>query len=145
VLKFHGLVLLFVVVSDCWYCNVLSNESCLWRLCIGVAPPSFVAIQAGTTLQQLTSSGDALSWQSVCMLAVLAVIALLPVAFRAKLKQKFDWCRPFTVTYDALQPVCWCDTYVDFVLGNNPLLFGFISVVLRSLYTNSKCKLFYEL
>jgi len=57
---------------------------------VGVAPPSFVAIQAGTTLQQLTSSGDALSWQSVCILAVLAVIALLPVAFRAKLKQKFD-------------------------------------------------------
>lgn len=56
----------------------------------GVAPPSFVAIQAGTTLQQLTSSGDALPWQSVCILAVLAIIALLPVAFRAKLRQKFD-------------------------------------------------------
>jgi len=59
-------------------------------LFVGVAPPSFIAIQAGTTLQQLTSSGDALSWQSVCILAILAVIALLPVAFRAKLKQKFD-------------------------------------------------------
>jgi len=59
-------------------------------LFVGVAPPSFVAIQAGTTLQQLTSSGDALSWQSICILAVLAIIALLPVAFRAKLKQKFD-------------------------------------------------------
>jgi len=59
-------------------------------LFVGVAPPSFIAIQAGTTLQQLTSSGDALSWQSICILAVLAIIALLPVVFRAKLRQKFD-------------------------------------------------------
>ena len=63
---------------------------CYCCLFVGVAPPSFVAIQAGTTLQQLTSSGDALSWQSVCILAVLAIVALLPVAFRAKLRQKFD-------------------------------------------------------
>jgi hypothetical protein len=56
----------------------------------GVAPPSFVAIQAGTTLQQLTSSGDTVSWQSVSILAVLAVVSLLPVIFRRQLKNKFD-------------------------------------------------------
>jgi len=57
---------------------------------IGVAPPSFVAIHAGTTLQQLTSAGETLSWQSMCFLAVLAVVSLLPVVFRKQLKNKFD-------------------------------------------------------
>ena len=56
----------------------------------GVAPPSFVAIQAGTTLHQLTSSGDAVSWTSIAVLAVLALLSLLPVLFKTKLKKKFD-------------------------------------------------------
>ncbi|KAJ8298807.1 hypothetical protein KUTeg_022867 [Tegillarca granosa] len=56
----------------------------------GVAPPSFVAIQAGTTLYQLTSSGDAVSWFSVVILAILACISLLPVILKKKLKEKFD-------------------------------------------------------
>ena len=41
---------------------------------IGVAPPSFVAIQAGTTLQQLTSSTDAITIWSVLMLAGFAIL-----------------------------------------------------------------------
>lgn len=57
---------------------------------LGVGPPSFVAIQAGTTLQQLTSTGETVSWQSMCILALLAVISLLPVLFRKQLKNKFD-------------------------------------------------------
>jgi uncharacterized membrane protein YdjX (TVP38/TMEM64 family) len=57
---------------------------------IGVAPPSFVAIQAGTTLQQLTSSSDTVSWMSISILAVLAALSLLPIAFRNTLKKKFD-------------------------------------------------------
>ncbi|XP_013378653.1 transmembrane protein 41B isoform X2 [Lingula anatina] len=57
---------------------------------IGVAPPSVVAIQAGTTLHQLTSSKDALSWTSVIVLAVLALLSLLPVVFKKKLREKFD-------------------------------------------------------
>ncbi|XP_077518031.1 transmembrane protein stas [Amblyomma americanum] len=54
----------------------------------GVAPPSFVAIQAGTTLHQLTSSRDAISWWSVTLLAGFAVLSLVPVIFKGKLKQK---------------------------------------------------------
>jgi len=56
----------------------------------GVAPPSFVAIQAGTTLHQMTTSADALSFTSVSLLALFAVLSLLPVLFKAKLSKKFD-------------------------------------------------------
>ena len=41
---------------------------------LGVAPPSFVAIQAGTTLQQLTSSTDAITVWSVAILAGFAIL-----------------------------------------------------------------------
>ncbi|KAF5918840.1 hypothetical protein HPG69_005880 [Diceros bicornis minor] len=34
---------------------------------LGVAPPSFVAIKAGTTLYQLTTAGEAVSWNSIIM------------------------------------------------------------------------------
>lgn len=56
----------------------------------GVAPPSFVAIQAGTTLQQLTSSTDALTAWSVAMLAGFAILSIVPVLLRGRLKNKFD-------------------------------------------------------
>ena len=57
---------------------------------LGVIPPTFIAIQAGTTLHQLTSSSDMLSWTSIGMLAVFAVISLLPVIFKKKLQEKID-------------------------------------------------------
>lgn len=56
----------------------------------GVAPPSFVAIQAGQTLQNMSSSSDAWSWHSVIMLGVFALLSMVPVLFKQKLKQKFD-------------------------------------------------------
>ncbi|KAK3102304.1 hypothetical protein FSP39_010356 [Pinctada imbricata] len=57
---------------------------------LGVAPPSFVAIQAGTTLHQLTSSGDAVSWTSMFVLGLFAILSLLPVILKKQLKEKFD-------------------------------------------------------
>ena len=57
---------------------------------LGVMPPSFLAIKAGQTLQQLTSSSDAVSWTSVLVLAGLAVFSLMPVIFKQWLKKKFD-------------------------------------------------------
>ncbi|XP_064634900.1 transmembrane protein 41B-like isoform X3 [Lineus longissimus] len=57
---------------------------------LGVAPPSFVAIQAGTTLQQMSSSGDAVSWTSMIVLALFAILSLLPVFFKRTLQKKFD-------------------------------------------------------
>lgn len=56
----------------------------------GVAPPSFVAIQAGQTLHKLTSSSDAWSWYSIILLCVFALLSLLPVLYKQKLKQKFE-------------------------------------------------------
>ncbi|KAM4617333.1 transmembrane protein 41B [Discoglossus pictus] len=57
---------------------------------LGVAPPSFVAIKAGTTLYQLTTAGEAVSWNSVIILMVLAVLSILPAIFQNKLKKKFE-------------------------------------------------------
>ncbi|XP_025960212.1 transmembrane protein 41B isoform X2 [Dromaius novaehollandiae] len=57
---------------------------------VGVAPPSFVAIKAGTTLYQLTTAGEAVSWNSVFVLMILAILSILPAVFQKKLKQKFE-------------------------------------------------------
>jgi len=57
---------------------------------LGVAPPSFVAIQAGTTLQQLTSSTDAITIWSVAILAGFAILSIIPVLLRRRLKSKFE-------------------------------------------------------
>ncbi|XP_053385015.1 transmembrane protein 41B-like isoform X2 [Mercenaria mercenaria] len=79
-----------------WFINIASPviNVPLWPFFIGtflgVAPPSFVAIQAGTTLHQLTSSGDAVSYRSMFILAIFALVSLLPVVFKKKLKAKFD-------------------------------------------------------
>ncbi|XP_059393639.1 transmembrane protein 41B-like [Carassius carassius] len=57
---------------------------------LGVAPPSFVAINAGTTLYKLTTAGEAVSWNSLLVLGVLAVLSILPVCFQKKLQQKLE-------------------------------------------------------
>ncbi|XP_073460087.1 transmembrane protein 41B, partial [Aquarana catesbeiana] len=57
---------------------------------LGVAPPSFVAIKAGTTLYQLTTAGEAVSWNSVIVLMILAVLSILPAIFQKRLKKKFE-------------------------------------------------------
>ncbi|XP_015182962.1 PREDICTED: transmembrane protein 41B [Polistes dominula] len=56
----------------------------------GVAPPSFVAIQAGQTLHKLTSSSDAWSWNSMIILCIFALLSLVPVLYKQKLKEKFQ-------------------------------------------------------
>ncbi|XP_023660894.2 transmembrane protein 41B isoform X1 [Paramormyrops kingsleyae] len=57
---------------------------------LGVAPPSFVAINAGTTLYKLTTAGEAVSWNSLLLLAALALLAILPVCFQKKLQKKLE-------------------------------------------------------
>ncbi|XP_065077540.1 transmembrane protein 41B [Ochlerotatus camptorhynchus] len=57
---------------------------------LGVAPPSFIAIQAGKTLYKMTSSSDAFSWGSVTLLAVFSVFSLVPVVFKRYFKSKID-------------------------------------------------------
>ncbi|XP_060893737.1 transmembrane protein 41B [Labrus mixtus] len=57
---------------------------------LGVAPPSFVAINAGTQLYKLTTAGEAVSWNSLAVLGVLAVLSILPVCFRKNLQKKLE-------------------------------------------------------
>jgi uncharacterized membrane protein YdjX (TVP38/TMEM64 family) len=57
---------------------------------LGVAPPSFVAIQAGQTLNKLTSSSDAFSWNSLILLFIFALLSLVPVVFRRRIREKFE-------------------------------------------------------
>ncbi|XP_055637407.1 transmembrane protein 41B [Toxorhynchites rutilus septentrionalis] len=57
---------------------------------LGVAPPSFIAIQAGKTLYKMTSSSDAFSWGSIFLLAVFSVFSLVPVIFKRYFKAKID-------------------------------------------------------
>lgn len=56
----------------------------------GVAPPSFLAIQAGKTLNTMTSSSDAFSLQSMLLLGVFALLSLTPVIFKKQFKKKLQ-------------------------------------------------------
>lgn len=56
----------------------------------GVAPPSFLAIQAGKTLNTMTSSSDAFTWQSMVALVAFAAVTLVPVVFKRQLAKKVE-------------------------------------------------------
>ncbi|XP_073997049.1 transmembrane protein stas [Rhodnius prolixus] len=79
-----------------WFINIAAPviNVPIWPFCIGtflgVAPPSFVAIQAGKTLNQLSSASSTFSWTSVFILAAFAILSLLPVLLKKRLKDKFD-------------------------------------------------------
>lgn len=78
-----------------WFINVVSpvigvDLRPFWLgTFIGVAPPSFVAIQAGTTLQQMASTSDAITPQAIILLVVFAILSILPVVFRDRLQDGF--------------------------------------------------------
>jgi len=57
---------------------------------IGVAPPSFVYISAGQTVHTLTSTSSILTWYQIGLLAAIALLSLLPVLLKDKLKKKFE-------------------------------------------------------
>ncbi|KAK4886350.1 hypothetical protein RN001_002621 [Aquatica leii] len=56
----------------------------------GVAPPSFVAIQAGQTLHTMSSTDSTFSWTSIILLGLFAIISLVPIFLKKKLGEKFD-------------------------------------------------------
>ena len=56
----------------------------------GVAPPSFIFIKAGTTLQQLTSTMDPITVEIVLLLIVFAFLSILPVLMKNKLMTEFE-------------------------------------------------------
>lgn len=59
-------------------------------VCPGVAPPSFLAIQAGKTLNTMTSSKEAFSWTSVLLLGFLSIFTVAPIIFKKQLKKKIE-------------------------------------------------------
>ena len=56
----------------------------------GVAPPSFGFISAGFELYELTTTGDAFSFKSISLIALAAIVSLLPVVFRKKVQEKLE-------------------------------------------------------
>ncbi|PAA94409.1 hypothetical protein BOX15_Mlig007117g2 [Macrostomum lignano] len=57
----------------------------------GVMPPSVFAIQGGQTLQKLASTSETVTWRSVSILAVLALLAIAPAVFKNRLKQRLKF------------------------------------------------------
>lgn len=57
---------------------------------IGVAPPSFIAIQGGQTLHDMTSKDSAFSITSFALLAGCGLISLIPILLRNKVREKID-------------------------------------------------------
>ena len=57
---------------------------------IGVAPPSAFYVTAGQTLQTLTSSSSVVTWETMAMLVVASLVALLPVFFKNQLAKKVE-------------------------------------------------------
>ncbi|XP_034478520.1 transmembrane protein 41 homolog isoform X2 [Drosophila innubila] len=77
-----------------WFINLASpvigvplHTFALGTFC-GVAPPSVIAIQAGKTLQKMTSSSEAFSWTSMGILTLCACASLLPGLLKNKFKKK---------------------------------------------------------
>ncbi|EFO18299.2 hypothetical protein LOAG_10196 [Loa loa] len=55
------------------YCYYISER---------VAPPSCIYIQAGATLQRLTHMGAAWSWSAILVVALTALLSLVPIFYK---------------------------------------------------------------
>ena len=60
------------------------------NLILGVAPPSFGYITAGVEVHKLTTTGDVMTFQSITIVIVSAVLSLAPVLFRRQLRSKLE-------------------------------------------------------
>ncbi|ODN03597.1 Transmembrane protein [Orchesella cincta] len=73
-----------------WFINIASPIigvplSIFWLgTFIGVAPPSLLVIQAGSTLNAMTSSSASSSYTSLIILAIIALVSLIPVFYRSR-------------------------------------------------------------
>ena len=79
-----------------WFINIASPvlniplQPFFWGTFLGVAPPSFVFIQAGSTLETMTHTNVAWSWTSVATITIFAIISVLPVVYKKFAKVKAD-------------------------------------------------------
>ncbi|CAI4224261.1 unnamed protein product [Auanema sp. JU1783] len=77
-----------------WFINIASPVidvpfwTFFWGTFLGVAPPSFLYIQAGSTLEQMTHTNVAWSWNSILLLSFFAIISLIPVLWNNRNKSK---------------------------------------------------------
>jgi len=93
-LFYYLLFLRMTPILPNWLINISSPvldvplNTFFWATFVGVAGPSFVSIRAGTTLFQLTSTGDAFPWTSAAILVGLGFLSLLPVFFKKRLSKR---------------------------------------------------------
>ncbi|XP_046854717.1 transmembrane protein 41B-like [Xenia sp. Carnegie-2017] len=57
---------------------------------VGVAPPSFGYITAGVEVHKLATTGDVMTFQSLAIVVISALLSLVPVIFRKQLKKKIE-------------------------------------------------------
>lgn len=57
---------------------------------IGVAPPSFIAIQGGQTLHDMTIKNSAFNLTSFALLAMCGFISLIPIFLKNRVREKID-------------------------------------------------------
>jgi hypothetical protein len=57
---------------------------------LGVAPPSFGYITAGVEVHKLTTTGDVMTFQSIAIVIISALLSLAPVLFRRQLRKKLE-------------------------------------------------------
>lgn len=57
---------------------------------VGVAPPSFIAIQGGKTLHDMTSKDSAFNLTTFAMLAVCGLISLVPILLKNRVREKIE-------------------------------------------------------
>uniref|UniRef100_A0A0N5AD70 Transmembrane protein 41B n=1 Tax=Syphacia muris TaxID=451379 RepID=A0A0N5AD70_9BILA len=92
-LFFYMVFLRVTPILPNWFINLASPiinvppRIFFWGTFVGVAPPSFVFLQAGTTLQQITHEGVAFSLKSIFMITFSAVIALIPILYQQYTKR----------------------------------------------------------
>uniref|UniRef100_A0AC34G1Y5 Transmembrane protein 41A n=1 Tax=Panagrolaimus sp. ES5 TaxID=591445 RepID=A0AC34G1Y5_9BILA len=94
---FNYMVVLRVTpVLPNWFINIaapvidVSLAPFFWGTFFGVAPPSMLFIQAGTTLQEMVNANMMWSWKSIIMIIGTTIIAILPVLYRKYSKPKTD-------------------------------------------------------
>lgn len=51
---------------------------------IGVAPPTILAVQAGRTLNMMTSPTEHISWGAIIILCIIGMVSLIPVLLRRR-------------------------------------------------------------
>ncbi|OTF71151.1 transmembrane protein 41B-like protein, partial [Euroglyphus maynei] len=94
-LFYHVIFLRITPFLPNWFINIASPivdvplSTFFFGTFFGVAPPSFIAVHAGTTLYQLTSSSNIISFQSMLMLLAVSILSLTPIILKRIFPDKF--------------------------------------------------------